>query len=60
MSLKLRKITKFEDLFGKWVGGEPKRIFISMRPGDLFRPYEEIKARYIKENFEAKLKNFTF
>jgi hypothetical protein len=31
-----------------------------MRPGDLFRSYEEIKARYIKENFEARLKNFKF
>jgi len=60
MDFRLRTQINFEDLFGKKSGRDERKIFTTMRPGDMFRSFQDIKTRYIRENFEANLKTFNF
>jgi hypothetical protein len=58
MRLTVRKILRFEDLFG---GKSKQRVLLKQTfPGDLFRDPKALRDRGIREKFEFDLRNFCF
>jgi len=58
MRLMVRKILRFEDLFG---GKSKQRVsFKQSFPGDVFRNPKALRDRWIREKFEFDLRNFCF
>jgi len=58
MKLMVRKVLRFEDLFG---GNPKKKVSLKQTfPGDLFRDGKALRDRWTREKFEFELRSFCF